>query len=148
MEKIYSKVEPGLLLHVIYRLSDFKSGRQEIIGSDEFIQCSALKLDYKHTFRPHKHNVQKRSYDDYVPQESWVIISGMVRCTFYDIDDTVIAEPLLTVGDASFTLRGGHTYTIESSETYVFEYKTGRYFGQANDKTFIDETGTKDDTGK
>jgi hypothetical protein len=139
MEKIYSKVEPGLLLHVIFRLRDFKDGRQEIIDSNEFIQCSALQLDYGHTFKPHKHNEQKRVVEDYIPQESWVVITGMVRCTFYDIDDTIIAEPLLTLGDASFTLRGGHTYTIETPHTIVYEYKTGRYLGQENDKTFIDE---------
>lgn len=139
MEKIYSKVEPGLLLHVIFRVSDFKDGRTEILDADEFIQCSALKLQRGHTFKPHKHNIQQRSYSDYVPQESWVVASGMVRCTFYDIDDTVIAEPLLTIGDASFTLRGGHTYTIQSPDTYVFEYKTGRYLGQKNDKTFIND---------
>ena len=138
MEKIYSKVKPDLLLHVIFRLRDFEDGREEIIGADEFIQCSALKLKAGHTFKPHKHNVQERSYVDYIPQESWVVISGMVRCTFYDIDDTVIAEPLLTIGDASFTLRGGHTYTIETPNIFVYEYKTGRYFGQKNDKTFID----------
>jgi hypothetical protein len=140
MEKIYSKVNPGVLLHVIFRMDDFKEGRTEIIDGDEFIQCSALLLDYGHTFRPHKHNMQHRVYSDYVPQESWIVITGKVKCTFYDLDDTIIAEPELGMGDASFTLRGGHTYTIMMPHTFVLEYKTGRYFGQKNDKTFLDES--------
>lgn len=139
MEKIYSKVLPSILLHVVYRFEDFKDGREEIIGPDEFIQCAALKLDYGHTFKPHRHILQSRSYNDYIPQEAWTVLTGKVKCTFYDIDDTIIAEPILTMGDASFTLGGGHTYTILAPETHVFEFKTGRYLGQEKDKTFIDE---------
>jgi len=138
MEKIYSKVAPGVLLHVIFRLRDFKDGRQEIIPEEEFIQCSALNLDYGHTFRPHKHISKELPYIG-LAQESWVVITGTVRCTFYDIDDKIIAEPLLTIGDSSFTLRGGHTYTIEAPNTLVYEYKTGPYKGQKLDKEFIDE---------
>lgn len=143
MEKIYSRVQPDLLLHVVFRLSDFENGRTEIIEPEEFIQCSALKLDYGKTFKPHKHNKQERSYTDYIPQESWVIISGKVRCTFYDIDDSIVAEKTLSIGDASFSLRGGHTYTILAQGSLIYEMKTGRYLGQENDKTFIDENNTR-----
>ena len=54
-----------------------------------------------------------------------------------DIDDTVIAEPVLMPGDASFTLYGGHTYQILEDDTIVYEYKTGPYEGQELDKKFI-----------
>ena len=49
MEKIYSKVEPDRLLHIIYRLSEFE-GRQEIVPVDNFIQCSSLKMEKGKTF--------------------------------------------------------------------------------------------------
>ena len=49
-----------------------------------------------------------------------------------------VSEPVLEVGDASFTLEGGHTYTILEDDTLVYEYKTGPYEGQKNDKVFID----------
>lgn len=138
MEKIYSKVKNGLLLHVIYRLDDFKDGRQEIIPPDQFIQCSALRMNAGKTFRPHKHNTHKITDNDRIAQESWHVIVGRVRCVFYDIDDTVIATPILYRGDTSFTLRGGHTYRVLSEPCLVLEYKTGKYLGQKHDKTFIE----------
>jgi hypothetical protein len=137
MEKIYSKVEPTLLLHIIYRLDDFESGREEVVDPDNFIQCAALKLNSGHTFKPHKHIHKDRRYTHQIAQESWVIIKGSVKCIFYDIDDTLIAEPILYAGDSSFTLAGGHTYLILEDDSIIYEYKTGPYEGQENDKTFI-----------
>ena len=54
------------------------------------------------------------------------------------IIEAIIAEPVLEPGDASFTLEGGHTYTILEDDTLVYEYKTGPYEGQELDKVFID----------
>tara|TARA_R110002153_G_scaffold166073_2_gene318584 strand:- start:401 stop:811 length:411 start_codon:yes stop_codon:yes gene_type:complete len=136
MEKIYSKVEPDKLLHVINRLSDIK-GRDDIIPENNFIQCATLKMPKDKTFPPHKHITKDRHYSKQIAQESWVVIKGLVRCKFYDIDDTLIAEPILEPGDASFTLYGGHTYEILENDTIVYEYKTGPYEGQELDKTFI-----------
>ena len=137
MEKIYSKVEEGKILHIIKRLSDIKEGREDIIDGDNFIQCSALKMEFGKTFKPHKHIEKMRSYDKQIAQESWVVIRGSVKCIFYDLDDTIIAKPILEAGDASFTLGGGHTYEILSDDTIVYEYKTGPYEGQKLDKVFI-----------
>ena len=89
------------------------------------------------TFLPHKHITKDRHYPEQIAQESWVIIKGSVKCIFYDIDDNIIAEPILKEGDASFTLYGGHTYEILEDNTLVYEYKTGPYEGQKLDKVFI-----------
>jgi hypothetical protein len=137
MEKIYSKVDPTKLLHVIVRKNEILPGRVDIIPEDNFIQCSMLNLEKDKTFKPHKH-IWKKSDRDVIAQESWVIIQGSVKCIFYDIDDTILTEPILYVGDASFTLEGGHNYVILEEETLVYEYKTGPYEGQKFDKTFID----------
>lgn len=136
MEKIYSKVEEGKLLHVINRVYEIE-GRSEVVPEDNFIQCATLKMDKGTTFRPHKHITKERQYDAQIAQESWVVIKGSVKCIFYDIDDTIIATPILRAGDASFTLYGGHTYEILEEDTIVYEYKTGPYEGQALDKTFL-----------
>lgn len=137
MKKIYSKVAPQLLCHVIYTLGDFSDGRRDIINPTEFIQCSALKKMQGETFRPHKH-IRNYQFGWRKAQESWVVLSGAVRCILYDIDDSILDMPILGPGDASFTLHGGHTYEILEDNTYVYEYKTGPYEGQAKDKTFID----------
>lgn len=138
MEKIYSKIEPNKLLHIINRLSDI-DGRNDVVPEDNFIQCATLKMENGKTFKPHKHIEKQRTYEKQIAQESWVVIKGRVKCRFYDIDDTLIAEPILEVGDASFTLYGGHTYEIMEDDTIVYEYKTGPYEGQALDKVFLDE---------
>ncbi len=138
MEKIYSKVQPDVLLHVINRLAEIE-GRTDVINDEEFIQCATLRMEKGKTFKPHKHITKQRNYDNKIAQESWVVIKGRVKCIFYDLDDTIIAEPILESGDASFTLRGGHTYEILEEDTIVYEYKTGPYEGQELDKVFIDE---------
>lgn len=136
MEKIYSKIEPNKLLHVINRVSEIEN-RTEIVSEDNFIQCATLRMPKGKTFFPHKHITKDRHYPEQIAQESWVVIKGRVKCIFYDIDDTIIATPILGVGDASFTLYGGHTYEILEEDTIVYEYKTGPYEGQALDKIFI-----------
>lgn len=142
MEIIYSKVEEGKILHIIKRLSEIESqdeNRTDIVDADQFIQCSVLNLKSGHTFKPHKHIYKERIYKKQIAQESWIVIKGSVKCIFYDLDDTIIAEPVLMVGDASFTLAGGHNYLILEDDTIVYEYKTGPYEGQKFDKEFIKE---------
>jgi cupin fold WbuC family metalloprotein len=136
MEKIYSKVETDKLLHVINRLEEI-NGRTEVIPEDNFIQCATLKMEKDKTFPPHKHITKDRHYTEQIAQESWVVIKGSVRCILFDIDDQVIATPILYPGDASFTLYGGHTYEILEEDTIVYEYKTGPYEGQSLDKLFL-----------
>jgi len=136
MVKIYSKIEPNKLLHIINRLSEIE-GRTEVIPENNFIQCATLKMEKDKTFPPHKHITKDRHYPEQIAQESWVVIKGSVKCIFYDIDDSVIETPILEAGDASFTLYGGHTYEILEEDTIVYEYKTGPYEGQKLDKRFI-----------
>ena len=136
MEKIYSKVETKKLLHVINRLDDI-NGRTEGIPENNFIQCATLKMEKDKTFPPHKHITKDRHYAEQIAQESWVVIKGSVKCILFDIDDQIIATPILYAGDASFTLYGGHTYEILEEDTIVYEYKTGPYEGQSLDKKFI-----------
>jgi cupin fold WbuC family metalloprotein len=137
MEKIYSKVIPDILLHIVTRKQNATQGKIDIVPEDNFIQCSVLKMENGKTFRPHKHIWKKRN-QEIIAQESWIVIQGKVKCFLYDLDDKLIAEPILEPGDASFTLEGGHTYEILEEDTIVYEYKTGPYEGQKLDKTFID----------
>ena len=136
MEKLYSKQEPEKLLHIIVRKEDIKPGREDIVSEENFIQCSILNMDKGKTFKPHKH-IWKERTRNVIAQESWIVIKGSVKCIFYDLDDNIIAEPILYAGDASFTLEGGHNYLILEDDTLVYEYKTGPYEGQQLDKTFI-----------
>jgi hypothetical protein len=136
MEKIYSKIDPNKLLHIIVRKKEITPGRQDIVPEDNFIQCSILNMEKGKTFKPHKH-IWKERTRNVIAQESWIVIQGSVKCIFYDIDNQIIATPILYSGDASFTLEGGHNYEILETDTLVYEYKTGPYEGQQLDKQFI-----------
>ena len=137
MKKIYSKIQPDKLLHIIVRKEDLTPGRVEVVQEDNFIQCALLNMEKGKTFKPHRH-IWKERTRDVIAQESWVIIQGKVKCIFYDLDNNIIDTPILNPGDASFTLEGGHTYEILEEDTIVYEYKTGPYEGQELDKIFID----------
>ncbi len=136
MTKYFSKIDPDKLLHLVIRKNDIKSGRVDVIPEENYIQCALLNLKKNTTFKPHKHIWKKRS-SKVIAQESWIVINGSVKCIFYDLDDKVLATPILREGDASFTLQGGHTYEILEDNTLVYEMKTGPYEGQEMDKVFI-----------
>lgn len=138
MIQYFSKVDPNKLLHVVVRKEDLTPGRVEVVPEDNFIQCALLNMEKGKTFKPHRHIFKERTRN-VIAQESWIVVQGSVKCTFYDLDDSVLVEPILNPGDASFTLEGGHTYTILEDNTLVYEYKTGPYEGQALDKIFLDE---------
>ena len=135
MEKYYSKVN-GELIHLINRFKEI-TGRTDIAPEKEFLQLATLKMEKGKTFRPHKH-IWKEGEKECIAQESWVVIKGNVKVTMFDLDDSIIAQPILGPGDCSMTFQGGHTYEILDDDTIVYEYKTGPYKGQENDKTFID----------
>jgi hypothetical protein len=133
--KIYSKKIPGLLLHMINRCSEIKYDRTDISPDEEYLQVSAFRMDTGLTFRAHQHIENIRKTD--ITQESWIVIKGKVKAKLYDIDGTLLVEPVLESGDCSITFRGGHTYECMEDDSIVYEYKTGPYMGQAKDKVFI-----------
>lgn len=136
MIQYFSKIDPNKLLHVVVRKEDLTPGRVEVVPEDNFIQCALLNMEKGKTFKPHRHIFKERTRN-VIAQESWIVIQGSVKCTFYDLDNSVLVEPVLNPGDASFTLEGGHTYNILEDNTLVYEYKTGPYEGQALDKIFL-----------
>ena len=136
MKKIYSKISNNLI-HMVKRKSDIKYERENLSSDLEFLQCSSLNLPKGKTFKPHKHFHRLVTHENYIPQESWVVIDGSVKCFFYDIDDKLIDTIILYPGDASFTFEGGHTYEILEDNTIVYEYKTGPYLGIELDKIMI-----------
>lgn len=136
MIKIYSKIKKNKLLHIVITKEDLKPGRINLIADDNYLHCALLNLKKGTTFKPHKHRYRLRLWK-VIAQESWHVLCGKVKCTFYDIDDSILDEIILNEGDSSFTLFGGHNYLILEDNTKVLEYKTGKYEGQKIDKIFI-----------
>ena len=127
----------GQHLHTIIRGADIKAGREDVSSTDQFLQLALLKLPQGKTFKPHRHRWETAKAQYIIPQESWVVISGNVEVTLYDLDNTVLHVDVLTPGDISITYEGGHNYEILSEDSLVYEFKTGPYYGQEIDKTFI-----------
>jgi mannose-6-phosphate isomerase-like protein (cupin superfamily) len=123
------------LLHFIQRPADF-GPREELINENEILQLSCQAVPGHTKFKPHRHIPKKVAINEVTAQESWVVISGRVRVTFYDLDDVVLETIDLEAGDVSVTLAGGHGYEI-LEDSKILEFKTGPYLGQAQDKVFI-----------
>jgi len=136
MYKIYSKVEPEKVLHLVNRMEEIQD-RTDIADSHQFLQCATLRMGAGKTFRPHKHIWKPAPAEKVIAQESWIVIKGRVRVFFYDLDDVLLETHILEPGDASMTFEGGHTYEILEEDTVVYEYKTGPYQGQELDKVFV-----------
>jgi cupin fold WbuC family metalloprotein len=143
MKKIYSKMDSSFLLHIVCRKEDLQitsmdeGGRVDIAPEDQFLQVAAIQMNAGKTFRPHKH-IWKNGEEKVIAQESWVVISGSVAVTFYDLDDSILGQEVLSAGDLSMTFQGGHNYIATASNTFVYEFKTGPYKGQEEDKEFIE----------
>ena len=138
MINIYSKVDPNMLCHMVLRKNEIVEERTDIISAENFLQLSTLNMPKGKTFRPHKH-IWKPGEKEVIAQESWVVIEGMVKVSFFDTDGKLLEDIILHPGDSSITLQGGHTYLSMRDNTKVYEYKTGPYKGQKLDKVFLDE---------
>lgn len=139
---LYSRIEPTRLLHIIQRKRDIVQGRVDLVDPNELLQIASIRQSKGVTYQPHKH-VYKRLPHEGVTQESWCVISGVVQVTLYDIDDTVLHTDVLESGDISITLdEGGHNYLFMADESVIYEYKSGPYYGQEEDKVFIHDKNT------
>lgn len=136
IEKIYSKIDSSVLLHIVNRKSSIVNAREDMCPPEQYIQVAKMKIEKGKTFRAHKHIEQIRTTN--IAQESWIVVSGLVKAYLYDLDDTLIKEVILEPGDCSITFMGGHTYESMAEDTLVYEYKTGPYQGVEKDKVFID----------
>jgi cupin fold WbuC family metalloprotein len=136
MHKIYSKLDPSKLCHLVHRLHEIKD-RTNVSDDDQFLQLATLRMAAGQTFRPHQHIWKPSPTEQVIAQESWAVFSGMVEVSFFDTDGQLLEKQILYPGDCSMTFEGGHTYLILENDTVVFEYKTGPYQGQQLDKVFI-----------
>lgn len=132
---IHSLIDPTRVLHIIHRKRDADMGRKDLVDPDQYIQVATIRQPAGKTFNPHRHVRQHRE-GQYIPQESWVVISGLVKVTLYDTDNSILHVDMLEPGDCSITLEGGHNYEFVQ-EGMVYEFKTGPYLGVNHDKEII-----------
>ena len=137
MLKIYSKLEPEVLLLSLIRRHEVQSQRKDIAPDQEFLQVGAKKINAGDYFRPHRHLPCHKVAT--TTQEAWVILNGQVQGIFYDLDETRIFETTLNDGDCIAIFHGGHALRCLTDNTILYEFKTGPYYGPEKDKTFLEK---------
>lgn len=138
IKKIFSKVEPNKLLHIAYNFN-YDSGRDDIAPPEKFLQVASIKPSKGKKFDAHYHLWKQPDFDKHIAQESWVVISGSIKVTYYDLDNSKLSEEIITAKGCSITFEGGHGYEILDDSTQIYEFKTGPYKGKELDKILIDE---------
>ena len=136
MKRFYSKVDPDILLFTLNKSEDITYDRADLSPEDQYLQVATKKLSKDTTFRPHRHLKLTRQIDK--TQEAWVFLSGKVRASFYDIDDTLFLETELSAGDCAVAYNAGHSFIVLEDKTTLYEFKNGPYLGIEKDKKFID----------
>ena len=136
MKKIYSKLKKKKLLHIIFSPTT-KNQRINISPENEFMQLCYLNLNKDKKFLPHKHFWKKNKQKKRIVQESWTLIKGSAKVSFYDLNDKFLASKTLKPGDISITFEGGHKLEILKNNTVIYEHKNGPYEGQKKDLKYL-----------
>ena len=116
------------------RYSEIDESRADICPDEEYLQISTKRLTKGTTFRPHRHNILDRAIDN--THEAWIVLEGSIAATFWDLDDSVVYQTVLTKGDCAVAYRAGHGFTVLQDNTTLYEVKNGPYYGQVKDKTY------------
>lgn len=136
MKKIFSKIKKKKLLHIIFSPSK-KNQRINISPDGEFMQLCYLNLNKENKFLPHKHFWKINKEKKKIVQESWLLIKGSAKVSFYDLDDKFLISKILKPGDVSITFAGGHKLDILKNDTIIYEHKNGPYEGQKKDLKYL-----------
>ena len=99
---------------------------------NKFLQVSFLNLKKQQNVEPHAHlkNLKKTN----ISNEAWIVMSGKLKVTFYDIDNSKVFDDILKSGDISILFEGGHSFKPLLKNTKIFEIKNGPYMGSIKEK--------------
>ena len=137
MEKYYSRIEQNKLIFSLLRFKDITGKRKDLSPPEEYLQVCGRVLCKDVVIPAHRHLEIKR--ESVLTQESWVILEGQVRATFYDLDDSFLCEREVNKGDVIVLYRGGHKLEVLKDNTIFYEFKNGPYYGVQKDKEKINE---------
>ena len=128
----YSKINKKPLF-TIERLNKKKiKERIDITSTEKYLQVSFLKLKKGRFVNPHLHLKNQKKTN--LSSEAWIVISGSIEVTFFDIDKSKVYKSILKKGDISILFNGGHSLKSLSKDTKIFEIKNGPYLGVSKEK--------------
>jgi cupin fold WbuC family metalloprotein len=129
LKQIYSKVDQLIVAAIVS--SPEKPGRINAASDNEILQVSSLHLLQGKEVKSHQHLPTSRSTIG--TQEAWVVISGSIQTTVFDVDAQPIETLTLSAGQVMVLYRGGHNLVVTSPDAVIFEIKNGPYFGSHMD---------------
>ena len=122
---------PLFLIKKYNKKKNIKS-REDLTDANKFLRVSFLNLKKQQNVEPHAHlkNLKKTN----ISNEAWIVMSGKLKVTFYDIDNSKVFDDILKRGDISILFEGGHSFRPLLKNTKIFEIKNGPYMGSIKEK--------------
>ena len=134
MKEIYSRLNPNKLLHRINHLNT-NIDKKILTKNQDFISVENLIIHNDiHFYYP---NQNYSRYDFLITQECWIVLSGSIKITLYDLNDTILHQDILKCWDYSITFEGGHEFITLEEDTIIQEYKNGPYKGSMMDLEYF-----------
>jgi hypothetical protein len=132
LNKIYSKSEPGRLLHVILDTNEPFENRLDLCDGKEWLQVSVMKLPAEKKVNPHIHQPRppSPSAGAGITQECWIVLRGEVKIRLFDLDQTLLHQQALLPGYMLVTFYGGHALECGTAGAMMIECKNGPYAGR------------------
>lgn len=142
--EVRSRAIPSLVLHRIINWGDATDStpttsyeRYDVTPEHERLQLALISMQQGKSFHPHVHVESADFIERGRAQESWVILAGRVRFTYFDVDGALLAHADLDAPAITLTHAGGHSYECLSEVARVAEFKSGPYQGRLKDKALI-----------
>tara|TARA_Y100000590_G_scaffold467985_1_gene648880 strand:- start:2153 stop:2578 length:426 start_codon:yes stop_codon:yes gene_type:complete len=136
MHKIFSKIKKNKLLHIFYKYKK-NINRVNLSPNKEFLQASIIRFKNKKKINSHNHLKHDLFKNKRQIQESWILIKGEAKITYYDTNKKKIKKFAMKPGDISITFYGGHELEIIKKNSILYEYKTGPYKGNSKDLKYF-----------
>jgi hypothetical protein len=132
LNKIYSKSEPGRLLHVILDTNEPFENRLDLCEGEQWLQVSVMKLPAAKKVNPHIHQPRtpNPSASPGLTQECWIILRGEIKIRLFDLDQTLLHQQALWQGHLLVTFYGGHALECGTEGAVMIECKNGPYLGR------------------
>jgi hypothetical protein len=132
LNKIYSKSEPGRLLHVILDTNEPFDNRLDLCDPGQWLQVSVIKLPAAKKVSPHIHHPRppNPSGASGITQECWIVLRGEIQIRLFDLDRSPLHQQALSPGQMLVTFYGGHALECGSAGALMIECKNGPYMGR------------------
>ena len=133
---IYSKIKKKKLLHVFFKFNK-NINRVNLSPEKEYLQASIVKFKNIKVVGSHHHLNHPIVFKKRPIQESWILIKGKAKITFFDTNKKILKTFVMKPGDISISFSGGHKLEILNKNTIIYEYKTGPYKGSKKDLSYF-----------